>query len=70
MGYPRKRAFAYQDLPEPAKWFGHCRSSPDFNSIYYNSLHVKVKDLFDGVKRSALFANKRGEDIKHRFISY
>jgi hypothetical protein len=70
MGYPYKRVFAYQALPEPAKWFNHCRSSPDLNSIYYNSLHMTIKDLFDGVKRTALFANKRGEDIKREFVSH
>jgi len=70
MGYPRKRVFAYQALPEPAKWFGHCRLSPDLNSIYYNSLHVTVKDLLENVKRTAVFANKRGEDIKQRFVSH
>jgi hypothetical protein len=72
MGYPRKlMVFAYEALPEPAKWFGHCRSSPDSNNnYYYNSLHLTVKDLLDGVKGSVLFANKRGNDIKQRFVSH
>ncbi|CAG2119150.1 unnamed protein product, partial [Medioppia subpectinata] len=67
-----------QPLPDPPKWYNHCKIGPQSSQRAVNALVNElqttpdvrdrhIKQLFDKVVKSAAMATKRAEDIKRQF---